>query len=63
MVVDTFIFEILAEYVESLAMADADPRSTATQTQCGLVLAHVERIVRVKAKLLSSGSKNRRQPK
>ncbi|KAL3877683.1 hypothetical protein ACJMK2_035352, partial [Sinanodonta woodiana] len=61
--VDIFAFELLVHFVESLAIAHTDEKSLGTQDQCCKALDHLERIIKVKAKLLQKPSKNRTEPK
>ncbi|CAH1795603.1 unnamed protein product [Owenia fusiformis] len=58
--VDTFIFEILAVYVESLAMAHKDDKSLGTQEQCKQAIHHAERIIKAKADMLHKDKESRR---
>ncbi|EDV28309.1 uncharacterized protein TRIADDRAFT_20924, partial [Trichoplax adhaerens] len=60
--VDTFIFEILVNYVNSLALSHTDEKSLGTQEQLSKALAHIERIIKAKASTLNKESKNRRTP-
>ncbi|KAK3580733.1 hypothetical protein CHS0354_005741 [Potamilus streckersoni] len=61
--VDMFTFELLVHFVESLAIAHTDEKSLGTQDQCCKALDHLERIIKVKVKLLQKPSKNRTEPK
>ncbi|XP_056017774.1 DNA-dependent protein kinase catalytic subunit-like isoform X2 [Ostrea edulis] len=61
--VNLYSFQILVHFVESLAIAHEDELSMGTQTQCKMVLEHMERIIQVKAKVLSKEDKNRTEPK
>lgn len=48
--------------MESLSLSHADEKSLGTQAQCKQALDHLERIVRMRADLLSKESKIRDQP-
>ncbi|XP_061175418.1 DNA-dependent protein kinase catalytic subunit-like [Saccostrea echinata] len=61
--VNLYTFQVLVHFVESLAIAHEDELSMGTQTQCKLVLEHMERIMKVKAAVLSKEDKNRTEPK
>ncbi|XP_067044034.1 DNA-dependent protein kinase catalytic subunit-like isoform X2 [Acropora muricata] len=61
--VDIFVIEILATYVESLSLAHNDDQAKGTQEQCVKVIEHLERILKVNVKLLSRESKRRRIPR
>ncbi|XP_035828316.1 DNA-dependent protein kinase catalytic subunit [Aplysia californica] len=62
--VDRFTFQILVNFVESLAMAHTDEKSLGTQEQCSKALDHLERIIRVKVDMLKEdpGLKVRPEP-
>ncbi|XP_071815133.1 DNA-dependent protein kinase catalytic subunit-like [Apostichopus japonicus] len=60
--VEQFTFEILATFVQSLAMAHHDAKSLGTQEQASEVLKHLERIMKSKANILNKESKHRRIP-
>ncbi|XP_067118451.1 DNA-dependent protein kinase catalytic subunit-like [Centruroides vittatus] len=58
--VDKFTLEIAVHFIESLAIAHYDDKILGTQDKCKQALNHLERIMEVKAKLLSKTSKKRR---
>ncbi|XP_077553857.1 DNA-dependent protein kinase catalytic subunit-like isoform X3 [Haemaphysalis longicornis] len=60
--VDTFILEALAYFVDSLKLAHADERTVGSQELCGRALDNVLRIVSAKSSLLSSPNRKRRWP-
>ncbi|PIK41531.1 putative DNA-dependent protein kinase catalytic subunit [Apostichopus japonicus] len=60
--VEQFTFEILATFVQSLAMAHHDAKSLGTQEQASEVLKHLERIMKSKANILNKENKHRRIP-
>ncbi|XP_074649158.1 DNA-dependent protein kinase catalytic subunit-like [Tubulanus polymorphus] len=60
---DQFTFEILANYVDSLAIAHADDKSLGTQDQCKEALDHLDKILRKRAAIFMKPSSQRRLPR
>ncbi|XP_052761107.1 DNA-dependent protein kinase catalytic subunit-like isoform X2 [Mya arenaria] len=61
--VNMFTFELLVNFVESLAMAHSDEKSLGTQEQCSKALEHIEKIIKHKSALLKADNKLRIQPR
>ncbi|XP_068717854.1 DNA-dependent protein kinase catalytic subunit-like isoform X1 [Montipora capricornis] len=61
--VDVFILEILANYLESLSLAHNDDQARGTQEQTAKVIEHLERIIKVHVRLLNKENKRRRIPR
>lgn len=60
--VDKHIFELLYNLIESLALSEHDDKMYGTQEHAKLALDHVERIIKVKAEMLSQISSQRVKP-
>uniref|UniRef100_A0A3Q3ESV4 DNA-dependent protein kinase catalytic subunit n=1 Tax=Kryptolebias marmoratus TaxID=37003 RepID=A0A3Q3ESV4_KRYMA len=61
--VEQFVFEVLVIFVESLALAHSDERSTGTVQQCGSAIDHLKRIIKHKASSLNQHNAKRRIPR
>lgn len=61
--VEQFVFEILAVFVESLSLAHSDERSLGTLQQCGSAIDHLKRIIKHKAPSLNQQNAKRRVPR
>jgi DNA-dependent protein kinase catalytic subunit len=60
--VNKYIFELLYNLIESLALAEQDDKMYGTQEQAKLGLDHCERIIRAKADLLNQRNPERNKP-
>ncbi|XP_065180580.1 DNA-dependent protein kinase catalytic subunit-like [Sycon ciliatum] len=61
--VDMFAIEILVNFLLSLRMAHQDASALGTQEHCCTAIRHLQRILKVKAKLFIKTSRNRRLPR